>query len=82
MALDSVNWMYIRPLLLQMGISIKLLTVNWILGCQSSISFAVLMNGAPQGFSQLQGGAQTGLPPAVTLHIYVGCRMVEFTSDS
>ena len=47
-AFDRVDWTYVRLILIQIGI--PLLTVNWIMGCLSSVNFAVLINGTPSTF--------------------------------
>jgi hypothetical protein len=44
-AYDKVNWLYIKLVLLQMGMNLQ--TVNYILGCVSLDSFALSINGSP-----------------------------------
>lgn len=41
---DKVNWLYIRSVLLQIGMNLQ--TINWIMGCLSLASFFVLINGS------------------------------------
>ena len=47
-AFDRVNWSYIRLILLQIGVLLE--GVNWIMGCISSVNFALLINGSPSSF--------------------------------
>jgi hypothetical protein len=47
-AYDKVSWTFVRLSLIQMGMDLK--TVNWIMGCIKSSSFAILINGAPFSF--------------------------------
>jgi hypothetical protein len=39
---DRVNWTFLRLVLIQLGMNLKM--VNWIMGCLNSASFAVLIN--------------------------------------
>ena len=44
-AYDKVNWDFLRLVLLQIGLHVEV--TNWIMGCVSSASFFVLINGSP-----------------------------------
>ena len=47
-AFDKVNWTYLRLILLQIGVPLG--GVNWIMGCISTVNFAILVNGTPTSF--------------------------------
>jgi hypothetical protein len=55
---DIINWLYIRLVLLQIGMNLH--TVNWIMGCLSSASFLVLINGSPSSFFNASRRLQQG----------------------
>jgi hypothetical protein len=52
-AFDCVNWDYLRMILLQSGFGY--LFTSWIMGCISSASIAVLINGEATSFFELKG---------------------------
>ena len=54
-AYDRVNWLYLKLLLLQLGMNLQ--TVNWTMGYLSSVSLAVLIHGSPSIFSLLLEGS-------------------------
>ena len=43
-AYDRVRWIFVRLLLIQIGVSLGV--VEWIMGCLQSTSFAVFINGS------------------------------------
>ena len=45
---DRVNWTFIRLILIQIGAPLQ--TVNWIMGCISSATFVMLIDGTPTNF--------------------------------
>eukprot|EP00253_Pinus_taeda_P010711 PITA_10711 len=53
-AYDRICWTYLRMLLTHLGF--KLEFINWIMGCVTSVSFAVLINGAASSFFKGQRG--------------------------
>ena len=59
-AYDRVNWTFLRLLLIQLGFSIDL--VNLIMGCVTSTSFTVLINGTPSSFFRPLRGLTQGCP--------------------
>ena len=68
-AFDRVNWTFIRLILIQIGAPLQ--TVNWILGCLSSATFAVLINGTPSKFFPASRGIRQGCPLSPLLFILV-----------
>lgn len=53
-AYDRVDWSYIRMLLLKMGIPMG--AIRWIMGCISSVRYAVLINGKRTPFFSAERG--------------------------
>ena len=47
-AYDRVSWLYLRIMLIHIGTNFQIM--NWIMGCLSSVSFAMLINGSTSGF--------------------------------
>ena len=53
-AFDEVNWSFLRPVLLQIGV--PSIFVNLVMGCVESSNFGVLVNGTPSGFFPVSRG--------------------------
>jgi hypothetical protein len=53
-AYDRVNWAYIRLLLTHLGFQVPF--IKWVMACISSVSFAVLINGAASPFFKSERG--------------------------
>ena len=59
-AYDRVRWIFIRFILIQIGMDIEM--VEWITECIQSTSFLALINGSPFGFFRPTGGIRQGFP--------------------
>ena len=68
-AFDRVNWTFICLILIQIRAPLQL--VNWIMGCVSSATFAVLINGTPSNFFPASRGIRQGCPLSPLLFILV-----------
>eukprot|EP00253_Pinus_taeda_P036400 PITA_36400 len=68
-AYDRISWTYLRMLLTHLGF--KLEFINWVMGCVSSVSFAVLINGASSHFFKGQRGLRQGCPLSSLLFLLV-----------
>jgi hypothetical protein len=53
-AYDRVNWLYIRMLLIHLGFGVDF--TNWVMGCLSSVSFSILLNGSTSTFFHVDRG--------------------------
>eukprot|EP00253_Pinus_taeda_P011302 PITA_11302 len=68
-AYDRINWLYLRLLLTHLGFNYSF--INWIMGCISNVSFAVLINGAASPFFKSQRGLRQGCPLSPLLFLLV-----------
>ena len=68
-AYDRVNWLYIRMLLTHLGFCYDF--VRWIMACISTVSFAVLINGAASPFFHAGQGLRQGCPLSPLLFLLV-----------
>ena len=59
-AYDEVNWLYLRLMLIQLGM--ELLTIEWIIGCITLASFLVVINGSPSSFFNASKGFRQYCP--------------------
>ena len=75
-AFYRVNWMFIRSLLLQMGMDLH--NVKWIMGCLTSFYFEVLINGSPFGLFTSSKGLRHSYPlsPFIFLLVFEGLSML------
>lgn len=68
-AYDKVNWLYIRLLLIHLELNIDFIT--WIMGCISSVSVAILINGAASSFFHAEQELRQAFPLSPLLFILV-----------
>ena len=59
-AYDRVNWLFIRLLLTHLLFEVHF--INWVMGCISSTSFVVLINGLASPFFHDERGLRQGFP--------------------
>ena len=68
-AYDRVSWTYLRIILTKMGFFVPF--ISWVMSSLSSVSFAVLINGAASSFFKLGRGLRQGCPLAPLLFLIV-----------
>jgi hypothetical protein len=68
-AYDGVDWTFLRLVLIHMGMNV--VSVNWIMGCIQSVSFAVLINNSPSTFFGPSRGLCQGFPLSPFLFLLV-----------
>lgn len=59
-AYDKVEWNFLQQAMTSLGFYMK--WTNWIMACIQSVTYSVLINGAPYGFLQPQQGIRQGDP--------------------
>eukprot|EP00253_Pinus_taeda_P010579 PITA_10579 len=59
-AYDRISWTYLGMLLTHLGFKVEF--ISWIMGCISSVSFVVLINGAASQFFRGHRGLRQGCP--------------------
>lgn len=59
-AFDKVNWLYLKMILTHLGFPHIL--INWIMGCISSVSFTILINGSASTRFNINRGIRQGCP--------------------
>ena len=57
-AYDSINWSYIRLVLLKIGLPIRI--IRWIMTCISTVRFVVIINGIPTHLFSVGRGLRQG----------------------
>jgi hypothetical protein len=68
-AYDRVSWVYLRLLLTHLGFENPF--INWVMGCLTTASFAVLINGAASPFFRAGRGLRQGCPLSPLLFLLV-----------
>jgi hypothetical protein len=68
-AFDRVKWSFIRLLLTHLGFEVPF--IRWIMACISSVTFAVLINGAASPFLTSERGIRQGFPLSPLLFLLV-----------
>lgn len=68
-AFDKVNWLFLKMILLHLGFPPVI--ISWIMGCISSISFAILINGSATSSFNIDRGIKQGYPLSPLIFLLV-----------
>lgn len=68
-AYDRVSWDFLRIILIQIGVPAS--AIQWIMACVTSMSIAVLVNGAPTSFFSCSRELRQGCPMSPLLFLLV-----------
>ena len=71
-AYDSIDWSYIRLVLMKIGLPIRI--IRWIMSCITTVRYAVIINGIPTPFFGAERGLRQGcaLSPLIFILIMDG----------
>ena len=79
-AYDRVNWLYIRMLMTHLGFEVDF--IRWTMSCITSVSFAILINGAATSFFHAQRGLRQGCPLSPLLFLLVAEGLSRYLKDA
>jgi len=79
-AYDRVNWLYIRMLMTHLGFEVDF--IRWTMSCITSVSFALLINGAATKFFHAQRGLRQGCPLSPLLFLLVAEGLSRYLKDA
>ena len=78
-AYDRFIWLYVRMILIHLGFDVPF--VRWVMGCISTASFAVLINGATSPFFKAERGLRQGCPLSPLIFLLVAEGLSRFLID-
>lgn len=79
-AYDRVSWLYVKTLLIHLGFDIGF--IRWIMGCVSTASFAVLINGVASSFFKAERGLRQGCPLSPLIFLLVVEGLSRFVKEA
>jgi hypothetical protein len=79
-AYDRVNWLYIWMLLIHLGFGVAF--TNWVMGCLTTVSFSILINGSTSSFFQADMGVRQGCPLSPLLFLLVVESLSHFLTEA
>lgn len=79
-AYDRVSWLYVRMLLIHLAFEATF--VRWVMGCISTASFAVFINGAASPFFKAERGLRQGCPLSPLIFLLVAEVLSQFLIDA
>lgn len=79
-AYDRVSWLYLKMLLIPLGFNIGF--IRWIMGCVTSTTFVVLINGAPSPFFKAERGLRQGCSLSPLLFLLVAEGLSKFLIEA
>jgi hypothetical protein len=79
-AYNRVSWLYVKMMLIHLGFDIGF--VRWVMGCISTTSFPVLINGATSPFFKEERGLRPGCPLSPLIFLLVTEGLSHFLKEA
>jgi hypothetical protein len=77
---DRVNWLYIQMMLIHLGFGVAF--TNWVMGCLTTVSFSILINGSASSFFKVDRGVRHGCPLSPLFFLLVSECLSHFLNEA
>jgi hypothetical protein len=77
---DRLNWIYIQMMLIHLGFGVAF--TNWVMGCLTTVSFSILINGFASSFFKVDRDVIHGFPLSPLLFLLVDKFLSRFLNEA